>query len=261
MQRLFERGKVAWRHAHHGAAIGVEAQRADDGQAGLRGTGHRRLHLFGRGHGLDPQHIGAAFGQRHGLLGKRITCLLEGQWSDRLHDFAGRTHAAGHHHLASAGIGNLARQHGRRAVDLDHAVLPLVQLEPVARAAEAVGQDDVGAGIDKAAVQVADTIRVFEVPQLGRIAGNEADIEQIAAGGAVSQQPGAAGQQAGEAIGDGRGSGDHGSQCVGWAACGQGGNRNGSGLAFGPQRICSGVTITQLRSAVTGWPWACWSTA
>ena len=77
----------------------------------------------------------------------------------------------------------------------------LVQLETVTGTAEAVGQDDVCAGIDKTAVQMAYPLRMLEVPHLGCIARNQSDIEQIAAGGTVGQHPGAGGQQAGETVG------------------------------------------------------------
>ena len=51
---------------------------------------------------------------------------------------------------ASASARALAR---RRNVDLADPVLGIVQLEPMAVAAERIGQDDVGAGLDEAAVQ------------------------------------------------------------------------------------------------------------
>ena len=42
---------------------------------------------------------------------------------------------------------------GGLLVQLVHAVLRMVQLQPVARAAEGIGEDDVGAGIDEVLVQ------------------------------------------------------------------------------------------------------------
>jgi len=57
---------------------------------------------------LDPQHIGAASGQRQRLLGKRGLGFVVRQRANRLHDFTGRAHAAGHYHGASAGVGHAA---------------------------------------------------------------------------------------------------------------------------------------------------------
>ena len=76
-------------------------------------------------------------------------------------------------------------------IDLAHPVLGLVQLEPVAVAAEGVGQDDVGARLDEAAMQSLHALGMLEVPHFRRVAGDQAHLEQIGAGGAVGEQPGA----------------------------------------------------------------------
>ena len=64
-----------------------------------------------------------------------------------------------------------------------------MQLEPITRATKTVGQDDVCARVDKAAVQRSDAIGMLEIPQLRRITRDQADVEQVAAGGPVGEQP------------------------------------------------------------------------
>ena len=61
-------------------------------------------------------------------------------------------------------------------------------------AAEGIREDDVRASFDEGAVQVGDALWMLDVPQFRRVARLQAAIEQIAAGGAVSQQPIALGQ-------------------------------------------------------------------
>ena len=65
-------------------------------------------------------------------------------------------------------------------------------------AAECIGQDDVRPGGDEAAVQVAHPFGMLEVPHFRRIARFQAHLEVIGAGGAIGQEPGAAGQRFGE---------------------------------------------------------------
>src|SRR5262245_54569968 len=71
-------------------------------------------------------------------------------------------------------------------VDLAYPALRVVKLEAMAAAAEAVGQDDIGACLDEAAMQGSYSIGMLEVPQLRRIAGDEAHLEIIGSGCAVS---------------------------------------------------------------------------
>ena len=79
---------------------------------------------------------------------------------------------------------------GRRLVELRDASAGVVQLQTVAGAAEGVRQDDVRAGLDEGALRAPRCARGWSVfHKLGRIAGLQAAIEQIAAGGAVGEQP------------------------------------------------------------------------
>ena len=199
-QRLLDTREVAGRDAHHGAAIGVKAQGADDGQVRHGSTGHGGFDLFARRHGLNPQHVGAASGQRQRLFGKGGLGLFKGQRSNGLHDFAGGAHAAGDSHGAAAGVGHLAGDLRGTGIEFCHAALGVVQLKAVNRAAKAVGQNDVGARVYKVLVQLGDALGVLGVPQLGRVARHQAHVKQVAAGGAIGQKPGACGQQMGKAV-------------------------------------------------------------
>ncbi len=90
-------------------------------------------------------------------------------------------------------------------VDLVGAAVGLVQGEAPTVAAEGVGQDDIGAGIDEHLVERLDTVGMLLVPDLRRVAGRQAHVEQIGAGGAVGQQIGA--------LFEHRLKGGHGSSC------------------------------------------------
>ena len=96
---------------------------------------------------------------------------------------------------AAGGIGGLAGDGGGDAVELVGPALGLVQPQPAGVAAEAVGQEQVAAGVDRAVVERADLGRLGLVPELRRLAGLEAHVEQRGAGGAVGQQPGPFGEQ------------------------------------------------------------------
>ena len=71
-----------------------------------------------------------------------------------------------------------------------------MQFQSVAVTAEAVGEDDVGAGLDKAAVIGRDTVGVLDVPGFGGIAGLQAHRKEVGAGGTVGRKPRATGEQA-----------------------------------------------------------------
>ncbi len=81
-----------------------------------------------------------------------------------------------------------ARELRGALVDLEHAVLGLVQLQPVAVGAEGVGEDDVGAGVDEGAEQRVDRVGVVEVPKLGRVARRQPGGEEVGAGRPVGEQ-------------------------------------------------------------------------
>ena len=149
--------------------MGVKAQRADDGQADTACSGNSGFHLFARGHGLNPHHIGTTGGQSPSLFGEGSLCQFFGEGANGFHDFAGRANAAGHHHGTAAFISHFARYCGGGGVEFGHAALGLVQLQAVLGATKAVGQDDVGTGVDKTLVQLGNAVRVLGVPQFGRV--------------------------------------------------------------------------------------------
>ncbi len=103
--------------------------------------------------------------------------------------------------LAPALVGDAAGNPRRRLVQFRDARFRPVQREPVTVAAEAVGENDVGARVDETAMQRGDPVGVRDVPQLRRVARDESLGEQVAARGAVGEEPRSGGQQSGEAIG------------------------------------------------------------
>ena len=100
----------------------------------------------------------------------------------------------------TGGVSDLAGQARRGAVQLTNAVLCVVKLQTVARAAKAVGQDYVGTGRHHATVQIDQAFGVVDVPQLWRIAGLQAQREQIGAHGAIGDQIGLFGKKCLKAI-------------------------------------------------------------
>ncbi len=111
----------------------------------------------------------------------------------RRHDLAGRPDRGGDDDRAAGRVRDLARQRHAGGVDLAHPALGAVQLQPAGIAAERVGQEDVAARLDRAAVEAADVVRLVEVPELGRLARGEAHVEEVGAGGAIGHQPVAVG--------------------------------------------------------------------
>ena len=78
-----------------------------------------------------------------------------------------------------------------------------MQLQAITGAAKAVGENDVSAGLDKALVQRGDALWVVNIPELRGVTRQQADIKQIAASGAIGQQPRARGQQVQKAVWEG----------------------------------------------------------
>jgi len=84
-------------------------------------------------------------------------------------------------------VGDLSRQLGRALGQLSNPGLCSVGREPVSVTSERVRQDDVGAGIHKAAVQVLHLLRVVHVPQLRRVIRPEPHPEVVRGGRAVGE--------------------------------------------------------------------------
>ena len=75
-----------------------------------------------------------------------------------------------------------------------------MQFQAIAGAAEAVGQNDVGARLDEGARKFGDALGMRGIPKLRRIAPLQSAIEQVAARRAVGQEPGPFGQQRSQLI-------------------------------------------------------------
>jgi len=63
-----------------------------------------------------------------------------------------------------------------------------VKFKPATVAAERVGEYQVGAGVDKRAVQRQYALRMVQIPQLRRIAGLQTHGKQVGAGRAVGEK-------------------------------------------------------------------------
>ena len=63
-----------------------------------------------------------------------------------------------------------------------------MQLESVGVATKGIGEDDVGAAVDKALMQIFDALGMVEVPKLWRFARPKAALEIVGAGGTIGEQ-------------------------------------------------------------------------
>ncbi len=129
--------------------------------------------------GLDHEDVGAAFDQGAGLLAVRAAELLEGDVAGAGVVDVGRdrgravhgTEDPGHEAGAVGGagrvlVGGLARDPGRRAVDLADRVLDPVVGHGQPGGGEGVGLDDVGAGAQVGAVDLADHVRARQAEEV-----------------------------------------------------------------------------------------------
>src|SRR6266545_1097024 len=107
---------------------------------------------------------------------------------------ARRSHRAADINGTARRIGFGAGIPGGGHVDLAHPLLSIMKLEPVAAAAKGVGENNVGAGRDETAMERAHAVRMLEIPQLRRIAGDQPHLEIIGSGGTVGEEPWAAGE-------------------------------------------------------------------
>ena len=114
--------------------------------------------------------------------------VVVGERAERREQLAGRPDRAGDDHGAGSGVRDLARELGRAAIELEDAAFGAVQLQAVTIAAERVGEDEVGTGVDERAVELLHPLGVLDVPELRRLARLEAHREVVGAGRAVGQE-------------------------------------------------------------------------
>jgi hypothetical protein len=195
VQRVDHRHHVGRGQPHHRPARGVEAHRADPGNAGPRAGFGRGAVFLGRADRLDPQHVGAALLQPLGLFVKHLDRKGVGQGAHRGHDLSGRTHRPGHDHRPIGPVGHLATDFGGGPVELTHAPLGIVQLQPRRIRPEGVCQKQIAARLDRTGIERDDLRGRVGVPQLRRVARLQPHVEQVGAGRAIGEDPVALGQK------------------------------------------------------------------
>ena len=195
-----QRGELGRREAHHGAAVGVEAERAHHRKTGDVRPGERGFDVLVRRQGLDPEQVRAAFRERAGLGGKCRAAFVYRQFAERREELAGRAHGTRDDDGAIALVRYPPRDAGGVNVELGHPVLASMQRQPVPVPPEAVGEDDVRAGRDEVPVQALDPIRVLDVPRLRGVARAQAHVDEVGARRTVGEQPGSGGEQAFEDV-------------------------------------------------------------
>ena len=171
--------EISGQQSHHRAARRVERACRGVRQPGLQRARCRRANLLCRRHGLDPGDVGSPGLQAFGQLAERLDGLRVVERSHRLEQLPRRAHRPGNDHRAGCRVGDLAGDLRGAPGQLEHAVLCVVQLETVPVAAERVGEDDVGAGIDELLMERAYLVGLVDVPELGRISGAQPPFEIV----------------------------------------------------------------------------------
>ncbi len=174
-------------------------QVATYGHTDRDGGVRRRLHLLRRRHRLDPRDVGPTRDQRLDLLTERLERVGLGEIAER---FEQRSPSARPTPPRRRGAPppRPPRRRARRPAGRARGPGPRApcSVEAVPVAAERVGEDDVGAGVDEPPVQVLHPVGVVDVPELGRLTGVEAHREVVRAGGAVGEQHTLGGEELGE---------------------------------------------------------------
>jgi hypothetical protein len=130
-----------------------------------------------RADGFHPQNVDAAFLEPVGLFVEHLDRQRVAERTHRFHDLARRARQSRRRRPWPArGVGHVAADLGGDAVEFAHALLRIVQREPRGVAAKGVGEEQVAARLDRAAVERADLARLVGVPQLGRIARLQAHV-------------------------------------------------------------------------------------
>lgn len=155
-------------------------------------------HFLRRRHGFDPRDIGTTVEQTSDLVGERGDGIVVVECPHRFEELAGGADRAGHDHRPRRRIGHPPRQLRSTLRQFVRASLCVVQLQAVRVAAERVGEDDVGPGIDELLVQAHHVVGSVVRPELGRFTGAEAGDHVVGAGGTVGQQHPPGGEKIGE---------------------------------------------------------------
>ena len=163
--------QVAGQQAHHRAPGRVERARGRVLQTGVQRAGRRGADLLRCRHRLDPGDVRAAVAQAAGQLLERFNGHIAGERAERLEQLAGRPDRTRDDHRPRRRIRHLAGDLRSTLGQLVDPILGAMQLQALAVAAERVGQDDVGDGVDELLMEGAHLLRMIGVPELGRIAG------------------------------------------------------------------------------------------
>ena len=113
------------------------------------------------------------------------------QWLKQL---ARRPDRTGDDNRPPRGIGDFPGEGCRLLVDLMRAPVGLMQRQPPPVAAECVGENDIGTGIDEHLVKRLDPIRMLFVPNLRRVTRHQSHVEQVGTRRTIGEEPGFGGK-------------------------------------------------------------------
>ncbi len=122
------------------------------------------------------------------LLGEDLDALLVRERAERCEQLTGGADAAGDGDRTAGLIGGPAGDRHGGGVELGHPGVEIVEGQAEAVAAEGVGEDDVGAGVDEAAMDLFDQVGLLDIEQLRTTAAFEAEGEESGAHGSVGDQ-------------------------------------------------------------------------
>ena len=148
---------------------------------------HSGFHLLQVAHCFGEDEVGAGFGHDSDLFGEELRGLVHSHHAEGIEQFSGRADGGPHQHIAGL-VGDFARQLHTGCIQFSQSVLQVMHFEPGGGAAEGVGGNDVGSGLDVAAIDRLHGVRVHHIPQFGRVAACEAGVLQHRGHGAVAQE-------------------------------------------------------------------------
>ena len=146
------------------------------------------MNFFQISEGLKNQQIDAAFDQHFNLLAKRVARLLERSFSQRFDSGSQRANRSRDPHIEA--FGGLTREARAGPIDVAYFVRQTVSCQAKRVAAESIGFNNFGSGLQVVVVNPADQVRLGEIQFIvGAVDEDAFGIEQRPHG-AVAQHRG-----------------------------------------------------------------------
>jgi len=135
--------------------------------------------FFNRRHGFNPCNIGPALFETEHLVDEDFNRVFFRQRAKRREKITCRTNGTGDNNRTTSFVSHRARMGSGKLVNLARAVLHIMQHQATTIAAEAVCENDIRPGIDKALMQRLDAVGLINVPDLRRFPRDKTHFEKI----------------------------------------------------------------------------------